>query len=90
MTEIAETDEDYPFWLGALSNMGERGQRSREEIGFLFFTRLSRSFARVFALRSSVVLPTKPPSYAGLTRADVFPFACRRRFCPVVLVNITA
>ena len=29
MTEVAETDEDYPFWLGALSNMGERGQRSR-------------------------------------------------------------
>ena len=38
----------WRFWLGALSNMGGRGQRNREEIG------------------------------AG---------ACRRRFCPVVLVN---
>ena len=41
----------WRFWLGALSNMGGRGKRNREEIG------------------------------AG---------ACRRRFCPVVLVNITA
>ena len=41
----------WRFWSGALSNMGGRGQRNREEIG------------------------------AG---------ACRRRFCPVVLVNITA
>ena len=84
MTEIAETA--WRFWLGALSNMGERGQRNREEIGFLFLP-LVRAF---LPLRSSVVLPTKPPSYAGLTRADVFPFACRRCFCPVVLVNITA
>ena len=67
MTEIAETDEDYPFWLGALSNMGERGQKSREEIGFLFFTRLSRSFARVFAASQ---LSSAPDKTAKLRRLD--------------------
>ena len=40
----------WRIWLGALSNMGERGQRNREQVGFLFFTRLRRSFARFCGL----------------------------------------
>ena len=57
----------WRFWLGALSNMGERGQRNREEIGFLFFTRLRRSFARVFAASQ---LSSAPDKTAKLRRLD--------------------
>ena len=53
--------------MGALSNMGERGQRNREEIGFLFFTRLRRSFARVFAASQ---LSSAPDKTAKLRRLD--------------------
>ena len=53
----------WRFWLGALNNKGGRGQRNREEIG--------REQLGLFSsrLRRSVVLPTKPPRYAGYTRA---------------------
>ena len=54
--------------MGALSNTGERGQRNREEIGFLFFSRGFAARSRAFLrLRSSVVLPTKT---AKLRRLD--------------------
>ena len=53
--------------MGALSNMGERGQRNREQVGFLFFTRLRRSFARVFAASQ---LSSAPDKTAKLRRLD--------------------
>ena len=53
--------------MGALSNMGERGQRNREQVGFLFFTRLRRSFARVFAASQ---LSSAPDKTSKLPRLD--------------------
>ena len=53
--------------MGSLSNMGERGQGNREEIGFLFFTRLRRSLARVFAASQ---LSSAPDKTAKLRRLD--------------------
>jgi len=59
------------FWLGAQSNKGGLRKRNREETGagatviiFLAASPLIRArFAHVFVV--SVVLPTKPPCYAG-------------------------
>ena len=47
--------------------MGERGQRNREEIEFLFFSRLRRTLARVLAASQ---LSSAPDKTAKLRRLD--------------------